>query len=218
MFSTIALLLLIGSKTFWQSRKINYPSGKILSLGLFLVAVGILTYTIRDILTQFKLYEAELIIGKVGTLAHALGGLLVLRFFIQKFAPENIKKICFFVCLTLIIIVLIGLMIFPLVSETMQAPFEPFSYEIRRHTPEGMSAGLIIFIFIFTPLLLAGIIFYNTIKVEEKNLKTKAFLYGMGFLFLFIPAAVCLFISPIYARWGYLLGAIFIYKAFNIKI
>lgn len=217
MLSTIILLSLVGRSAFLQSQRINYPVGKILPLGLLLIAFGIFTYAARDVLTQFKLYELELLIGKVGIFFHALGGVLILRFFIQTFASERLRKICFFACLALIIFVLIALTSFPLISETLQAPLEPFPYQVRKHSPDGMSIGLVIFIFILSPLLLAGIIFYNTTKVEEKKLRTKALFYGAGFLFLFIPSLVCLFISPIYARWGYLLGAVLLYKAFKIK-
>ena len=217
MLSTIILLFLVGSRVFRQSKKTNYSSGKILSLGLLLTAFGIFIYAVRDILTQFKLYELELMVGKTGVFFHTLGGVLILRFFIQTFASERLKKICFLICLTLIIFVLIALTSLPLISETVGAPFEPFPYQIRKHSPDGLSVGLVLFIFILGPLLLASIIFYNATKIKEKELKTKALFYGIGFLFLFIPSLICLFISPIYARWGYLLGSIFIYKAFNVK-
>lgn len=217
MLSTIVLLSLVGSKAFWQSRRINYFPGKILSSGLFFVALGIFIYAVRDILTQFGLYELELTVGKSGIFFHVLGGVLILRFFTQRFASERFRQICFLACLAFIVIVLIALTVFPLTSETTQAPFEPFPYQVRKHSPTGMPAYLVIFIFIFSPILLTGIVLYNTIKIEEKRLKTKALFYGAGFLFLFIPSLVCLFISPIYARWGYLIGATLLYKAFQMK-
>lgn len=217
MLSTIILLSLVGSKAFRQSRRINYLPGKTLSLGLFFVAFGIFTYAVRDILTQLELYEIELMVGKGGIFFHVLGGVLILRFFTQTFTSERFKQICFLACLIFVIFILVALMSFPLVSETIQAPFEPFPYQVRRHSPDGMSANLVIFIFIFSPVLLTGIILYNTVKTEEKRLRKKALFYGAGFLFLFIPSLICLFISPVYARWGYLIGAILLYKAFRIK-
>lgn len=218
MLSTIVLLSLVGSKALRQSRRINYLPGKILSFGLFFVAFGVFIYAVRDILTQLGLYQLELTVGKSGIFFHVLGGILILRFFTQAFTPERFRQICFLICLLFIAIVLIALTTVPLVSETIQAPFEPFLYEVIKHTPTGMSVYLIIFIFIFGPVLLTSIVLYNALKIEEKRLKTKALLYGMGFLFLFIPSLVCLFISPIYARWGYLIGAILLYKAFQVKV
>ncbi len=217
MLSTIILLSLVGAKAFRQSQRKNYLSGKILSLGLFFVAFGIFAYAVRDILTQFELYELELMVGKSGLFFHVLGGALILRFFTQTFTSERFRQICFLTCLTFIIIILIALTTLPLVSETIQAPFEPFPYQVRKHSPGGTSAYLAIFIFLFSPLLLISIVLYKTVKIEEKRLKTKALFYGAGFLFLFIPSLVCLFISPVYARWGYLIGAILLYKAFQVR-
>ena len=218
MLSTIILISLIGNKAFRQSRRINYLPGKILSLGLFFVAFGIFTYSIRDILTQFEIYKLQLIIGKTGIFFHTLGGVLILRFLTQEFTPERFRQTFFLICLLCITVVLIGLISFPFVSEIIQAPFEPFPYKVIRHTPIGTPSNVTIFIFIFGPVLLTSIVLYNTLKLEEKKLRAKGLLYGMGFLFLFLPSLICLFISPIYARWGYLIGAILLYKAFGMKV
>jgi hypothetical protein len=53
---------------------------------------------------------------------------------------------------------------------------------------------------------------------KEKRLAVKALLYGLGISFegLFIP--LCLFISPTFARLGYGIGALMVYRAFNMKI
>lgn len=218
ILSTVILLSLVGSKALRQSRRINYLPGKILSFGLFFVAFGIFTYAVRDILTQFELYQLELTVGKSGIFFHVLGGVLILRFFTQAFTSGPFRQICFSICLLFIAIVLIALISFPVTSEIIQAPFELLSYKVIKHTPTGMPAYLIIFIFIFGPALLTSMVLYNAVKIEEKKLKTKALFYGTGFLFLFIPSLVCLFISPIYARWGYLIGAILLYQAFQIKV
>lgn len=218
MLSSIALLLLAGGKTFWQSRRINYPSGEILAFGLFFVALGILGYAIRDILIQFEEYQLELVIGKIGIFFHVLGGVLILRFLTQSFTPQPFKQIFFAVCFLYLVIVPVALAAFPVVSEIMVAPFEPFPYKVIRHTPVGMPASLVIFLFVIGPLLLAAVVGYNIFKLEEKKLKTKALLYGMSFLLLFIPSLVCLFISPVYARWGYLIGAILLYKVLRMKV
>jgi hypothetical protein len=218
MISTIVLLSLVGKKALQKSQMINYPSAKILSLGLFLVAFGIFTYMVRDILTQFGLYRFQLMIGKTGIFFHTLGGVLILWFLSQNFVSESFKKAFFLVSILTIIIVLIGLLNFPVASQIIQAPFEPFPYKVIRQAPVGKINNLIIFIFILGPALLTGIILYHTLKLKEKKLRTKGLFYGAGLLFLFIPSLICLFISPIYARWGYLIGAILIYKAFGMKV
>jgi hypothetical protein len=218
MLSTIILLSLAGNKTLKTSQRINYFPGKMLSLGLFLVALGIFTYMVRDILTQFELYKFQLTIGKAGIFFHTLGGVLILHFLTQEFAPERFKKVFFSICLLSIVVVLIGLMSFPLVSEVTQAPFEPFPYKVIRHAPAGTPSNAVIFIFIFGPALLTSIVLYNTFKLKEKKLRAKGLLYGMGFLFLFLPSLVCLFVSPIYARWGYLIGAILLFKVLRMKV
>lgn len=217
MLSTIILISLVGSKAFYQSRRIKYFPGKILAFGLFFVALGIFGYAVRDILIQFEEYQLELTIGKIGIFFHVLGGVLILRFLTQAFTPEPFKQILFVISIVYLIIVPIALATFPIVSEVMEAPFEPLPYKVIKHTPAGMPAYLVIFLFILGPLLLTAVVIYNTLKLEEKKLKTKALLYGASFLFLFIPSLICLFISPIYARWGYLIGAILVYKAFRIK-
>lgn len=218
MLSTIILLLLVGKETFRTSQRINYFPAKIFSLGLFFVAFGIFTYSIRDILAQFETYELQLIIGKTGIFFHTLGGVLILRFLTQEFSPERFKQAFFLICLFCIVVVLIGLIGFPLVSEITPAPFEPLPYKVIRHTPVGTPSNIIIFIFIFGPILLTSIVLYNTLKLEEKKLRAKGLLYGIGFLFLFLPSLICLFISPIYARWGYLIGTILLYKGFKKKM
>ncbi len=218
MLSTIILLSLVGSKALRQSRRINYLPGKILAFGLFFVAFGIFTYAVRDILTQFGIYELQLIIGKTGIFFHTLGGTLILWFLAQEFVSRRFKKAFFLICLLTIAVVLIGLISFPVVSEVIQAPFEPFPYKVIRNAPAGVPSNVVIFIFILGPVLLTSIVLYNTLKLEETKLRMKGLFYGMGFLFLFLPALICLFISPIYARWGYLIGAILLLKAFGMKV
>lgn len=218
MVSTIVLLFLVGNKTLKTSRQISYLPGKMLSAGLFFIAFGVFTYMVRDVLTQFELYEFQLIIGKTGTFFHALGGVFILHFFTQEFVPEGLRTAFFSICLLSIIVVLVGLISFSLTSEITQAPFEPFPYKIIRHAPAGAPTNVIIFIFILSPFLLTGIILYNTLKLKERKLRAKGLLYGMGFLLLLIPSLVCLFVSPIYARWGYLAGAILLFRAMRTKV
>ena len=144
---------------------------------------------------------------------------MILWFLIQEFTPERFRKIFFLMGLLNMVVILIGLISFPLVDEIIQVPFEPFPYKVMKHGPGEELGSITIFLFTFSPILLIGIVLYNTtLKLEEKKLRKKGFFYGMGFLFLFLPALICLFISPIYARWGYLVGAILLFKAFEAEV
>ena len=68
-------------------------------------------------------------------------------------------------------------------------------------------------LFILAIILLLSSIF----AARNKMVMVKALLYGLGISFqgLFIP--ICIFISPIFARLGYGIGAIMVYKAFGTK-
>jgi len=80
--------------------------------------------------------------------------------------------------------------------------------------PFRFSSGIYLGMFIIALILLFSTIFI----AKEKKVITKALLYGLGISFqgLFIP--ICIFISPIFARLGYGIGAFMIYKAFGIKV
>jgi len=222
MLSTYILLAFVGGKTFQKSKRINYLPGKILSFGLFFVALGIFCYAIRDIFIQFGMYETQLIILKLGGFIHALGCILTLWFLCQQFTSERLKRILFLTCLFIIVSVLILLTIFPWSSEVIQAPFEPFPYKVIRNFPSSSSSkmGIIteIILFIIVSVLLTSIILYNVSQLEDKKLRKKGMFYGIGFLCLLLPMIICSMVSPIYARIGYLLGAIFIYKAFKMEV
>lgn len=219
IYSTVGLLIYNGLKIFQKSREIKYFPGKIFSLGLFLVGTGIFLYAVRDIFVQFEMYKigGELLI-KVGGFLHVLGCILLIWFIVSQFSPGHLKKVFSILgCL----IVFIGIVIYvslPLKSELIQAPFEPFPYKVIRNFPEPKAANLTVITAIITACVsLFGIVLYNALKLEEKKLKKKALFYGLGFLLLFGPIYLCVFVSPIYARWGYLIGAILIHKALEIK-
>lgn len=78
------------------------------------------------------------------------------------------------------------------------------------HFSNGTYKGL----FILPVILLLISIFV----AKERKMVIKALLYGLGISFqsLFIP--ICIFISPIFARLGYGIGGLMIYKAFGLKL
>lgn len=61
-------------------------------------------------------------------------------------------------------------------------------------------------------LVLAALISKNRRRIE------KAIMYGFGVALLLASAIACLYISPVFARIGYGIGAILTYKAFGMKI
>ena len=61
-------------------------------------------------------------------------------------------------------------------------------------------------------------LFLAVITASEKRKVLKGILYGAGVALLIIPGILCVFFSPIYARIGYGIGGIMIYRAFGMKI
>lgn len=221
MISTIFLLTLTGIKMFQRSKEVDYFTGKIMGFGLFFIAIGILFYVIRDILVQSEMYQIQEKLLIIGGIFQILGNALMLWFFCGEFISKRLAKLSFLAGLLLIILMVIAMQLIPLGSELILAPFEPFPYTVIRNFLQAevvLIPGLALFFWlIISPALLAGIILFNTLKVKEKERRKKGFLYGLGFLFLFVPMVICIFISPIYARWGYLIGAILLHQAFKVK-
>ena len=66
--------------------------------------------------------------------------------------------------------------------------------------------------------LALALLIFVIITVKERPKLVKSVLYGLGIGLLMFPAPLCIFVSPIYARIGFGVGAILIYKAFGMKI
>jgi len=220
MLSTIIFLWWTGSKFYRKSKKIAYFSGKIVATGLFLVGFGILMYVIRDIFIQLEMYQIQEKLTLSGGFFHILGSVLILWFICREFASKLLGKVSFVLGLLIMVLMMVGIKTASVDSEIIKAPFEPFPYTIIRNYPaEGVTLAMPIFWWMgLTSVLLLGIIFYNVLKLKKKEEKKKGLLYGFGFIFLIFPMLICTFISPIYARWGYLIGAILLYRAFGMKI
>jgi len=80
--------------------------------------------------------------------------------------------------------------------------------------PFQFSSGIYKGLFLLAIILLLISIFVT----KNRKVMIKALLYGLGISFqgLFIP--LCIFVSPIFARLGYGIGAFMVYKAFGMKI
>jgi len=104
-------------------------------------------------------------------------------------------------------------------SITKKAPLEVIDYKVISHPWE---LKIVNFAFLGSILLFGTIVFFiflfNVLRQQNQKMRAKGLLYGTGILFLFAPAILCVFISPIFARIGYVLGAVLIYKAFDMKV
>jgi hypothetical protein len=220
MISTIVLLCWTGKNFYQKSKKLAYFPGEIVAIGLFLVGVGILMYAIRDVFTQLEMYKIQEKFTLFGGFFHILGSVLIFWFICREFASKLLSKVSFGLGLFIMLFMMAGIKVAPIGSEIVRAPFEPLPYTIIRNYPaEGVTLGAPVFLWMgLTSVLLLDIILYNVLKLKEKEERKKGLLYGLGFIFLIFPMLICIFISPIYARWGYLIGAILLFKAMRIKL
>ncbi len=219
MLSTIIVLSVTGFNFLSRSKKYNLPSVRIFSYGLFFVALAILLYAIRDIFVQVGLYEIQTRLLTIGGLLHIIGAYLILWFITKEFAPKSYFKYAFYFLFSIALIAF-GLFVsgklFKIESEIQKAPFEPFSYYvIRNYITDPVGVTILYGIILIISFLVLGIIVYNSLKVKEK--KKKGLLYGFGAGFLVVPMVICALYSPVFARIGYLIGAILIYQALKIK-
>ena len=221
MISTIFLLAFSGKRIFQKSKVINYFPGKIFSLGLFFVASGILFYAIRDVFIQIRMYEIQIWFIQIGAILHFIGCFLILWFFSKEFILKPLfQKIIFslfsFLMIFFIFITLGGVL--KIGSELQSAPLEPFPYFVMRNfILDPLGNMYLLGIVISLALLTFGIILYNLLREKEKTLRFKGLLYGLGALFLIAPMGICMVISPVYARIGYLIGAFLVYETFRVK-
>lgn len=222
MISTIFLLCWLGYEFLKRSKKTKYFSAKIFGFGLFFIALAIIFYAVRDILVQFGFYGLQTNFLIVGGLIHILGAYLILWFVSKEFGPRSYFKYLFYVLFGFVMIAF-GLFlsgkVFKLASEIQQAPLEPLHYLVVRNYVSDPTGILILYgLIILISVLILGVILFNSLREKEKILKIKGLFYGLGAWFLIAPMIICALISPIFARIGYLIGAILIYKAFKIKI
>jgi hypothetical protein len=113
---------------------------------------------------------------------------------------------------------LISIMFLPMVSLESEAPLEVIPYKVVRHPWELDFVNKAFFLsIIFLSFVVIFVFLYNIKGQKDKREKVKGLLYGSGILLLFLPAILCVFVDPIFARIGYTVGAILIYNAFRIK-
>lgn len=220
MFSTIILLFLTGGRIFKKSRETEYTFSLLFAIGLILIGLGILFYAIRDIFIQYGMMEIQIELLMIGGVIQILGGVLVFIFFSKEFTQKVIfyyTNISAFIAWVVAVIFIEKIV--PIGSELERAPLEFIEYYVVRNYPETiLGATILTVMFIYLSALILGIILHNSLKIEDKKAKTKGLFYGLGILFLIVPMVLCILISPIYARIGYLIGAILIYKAVNMKV
>jgi len=218
MISTVLLLLTIGIKSLRKSIRLDISIGKIFSFGLISIAIAIVFYAIGDIFTQMERYDIQSKLLYIGSFFHLSGILLLFWFLVKEFTEERFRKVFMTIGIFLVLSITATVVMVQTEREIIQAQFEPFSYNVVRQFPDssGGFLGEAIVASIYGIFLICMII-YNAVNLREKKLKNKLIVYGMGFLFLSLFTVVCTFFSPIFARAGYLLGAIFLYWAYFMK-
>jgi len=224
MFTQLVIIISIicvaitANKILEKRKMINYPGGLSLPLGLFSVAFAIFAYGIRDILIQLDKYDLQFIFYQIGGIAQIVGFFLVGIFVSGFLTKKFLRKIILLFWAVYSIAIIIAVLFFPVRIIVKQAILEPFPYKVISLPWES---GMINIFFLAGTVVLSLFIFctflYNFINIKERNGKLKTFFYGMGLFCLFLPAILCVFISPIFGRLGYVIGAICILFAFRIK-
>lgn len=223
MILTIIFLALTGVNFYIKDRNAPYPGSKIMIIGIFAVAIGILAYAARDIFIQLGQRGPQEAALQLGGVFHLLGSIFIFWFISKKFISRPLGRIFILLGVVIMVTTVFSLNIGPTITkEASQALFEPFSYEIVRpyvEMEEIVYPGVLVFAWQFlAPFLLLGIILFHVLKLEDPAQKRKGIFYGFGLFFLFFPMLICMFVSPIFARWGYLAGAFLLYKAFQMEI
>lgn len=215
---SVICLLITASKIIEKGKIVISPGGLSLPGGLLFVAFAIFSYGVRDILIQFGKYDLQSIFYKIGGISQIIGfflvGIFVSGFLTQKF----LRKILLPFWAVYSIIIIIAVLFFPVKTVIKQAVLEPFPYKVISLPWE--SAAINIFFLagtFFLSLFILITFLYNFINIKEKSGRLKTLFYGIGLFCLFLPAILCVFISPIFGRLGYVVGAICIFLAFRIK-
>jgi len=221
MLSTFFLLIFSGKNILQKSRAINYFPGKIFSVGLFFTAGGILFYAIRDVFIQFRMYEIQIWFIQIGAMLHFIGCFLILWFFSEEFISKPfLQKLALglFSFLIIFFIIITTGQVFKIESELQLAPFEPFPYfVVRNFISAPLGTPFLLGIIFSLALLTFGIVLYNLLREKETTFKFKGLFYGLGVFLLIAPMAICMLVSPIYARIYYLIGTLLIYGVLRIK-
>jgi hypothetical protein len=188
-------------------------------MGLILIAGGIFLYALRDVFTQFQLFEVQYRLLIVGAFFQFIGGLLLLWFFVNEFVATPYLRYLVYPLFGIVVAMLLFTQkIIPMGSEIQRAPLEPLPYYVARSFPLTKFGAVLIYgMILIISFLIFGIVSLHTMKVKDPELRKKGIFLGAGILFLILPMMVCLLISPIYARLGYLLGAFLVYKALKMK-
>ncbi len=222
MLATIFFLCFCGVYFFRKRRETKIASLGIFSAGLFLIAFAVLFYAIRDIFVQFKMYEIQKNLLVVGGFLHIIGAYLILWFLVKEFGPKGYFRY-FYYFLFGILLLGFGFFLtgrfFKIGSEIQQAPLEPIKYYVVRNYIEDYYGNIILWsAVILISALVILIISLNLLK-ERKNkaIFKKGLFYGSGIWFLVAPMIICATISPVFARIGYLVGSILIYKTIKLK-
>ena len=219
VIATSIVSILITVNKVLEKRKFSSNSSNLsLPLGFLFVALALFCYGIRDVLIQFDFSRLEFIFYKVGGFLQLVGFFLV-GIFVSKFLPGKIlNSLVLAVWFLYSVFMTIAIFFFPVRTVVQQAVFEPIPYKVISHPWESALANSVyVFGGVILTLLVLFVFSYNSTTLNDKNSKIKTLLYGVGIFSLFIPTLLCLFLSPVFGRIGYIIGAIFIFIAMKIK-
>ena len=225
MFTILVMLITIftfwygGVKIFKRAKTTQYRPAYWLAITFLTSGFGIFCYLIRSILVQFDFFTADQIIYRIGGFVHMIGFIPVIYFTYKEFAPKLIRWTIGL--LSGLGMVFIGIStFFPLKTILVkQAPLEIIPFKMTSFPWEWMFVNkAFMLITVVVPILLFLVFLINGLKARNKKVLLKSLMYGFGILMIIIPTPACVFISPIFARLGYVAGAILAYKAFRMKL
>lgn len=219
MILSIVCLFWSGNKIFKRSKETNFYAGKILAAGLLFIGFSIVFYAIRDIFIQLGFNEIEIILYRIGGIFQALGTFSLIYFVFRTFSSKKISKIFVPAVAIVVMLLLVAIVFLPMESIEKESPIEIIPYRVITHPWQSKPINIFFLgSILFFSIIILFIFLFNISKEKNNKKNTKSLFYGLGILFLFSPAILCVFISPIFARIGYVIGAFLIYKAFDIEI
>lgn len=211
-------LFVVGAKILSRARTTNYSVAKFLAIGLLFVGFAILLYSIRDIFIQFGKINIQYSFYQAGVIFQTMGGLFIFAFIYKEFASKLFTWLTSPIIVGGAFLIMFAVLFLPTMQIVKEASLEPIRYVLINHPWESMAMNIAFLVIIVTfSFSIFSIFLYRTLKMKGRKAKMKGLLYGVGLFLLYIPTLISVFISPIFARIGYGIGALLIYRAFKIK-
>lgn len=218
MMVTIGVLLYTGTQIVIKSKKTSYRPGTYLGIGLLLPAFSFSMYIIRDVLVQDGLYDVQFIFYRVGAVAQAVAGFFILLFVLKGFTSERVQRIGVPGVALLISGIIFSFLIFPVRSLVQNSPLLGEAYITITHPWESMIVNIGYLLAVVFLVGVVVVVFVKNMKtLDSKEGKIKALMYAGGIATLFLSVIPSVLISALFARVGYFIGALILYRAFFKK-